>query len=309
MGRPLFHQFRTAVLSMLHSHLTAALLLLVGLSGARAASTDCTPCANWNKHQAPFQIFGNTYYVGTRGLSSVLITSPAGHVLIDGALPQSGPLIAAHVEALGFRMKDVKVILNSHTHFDHAGGIAELQKLSGAKVIASDLAAPVLRSGKVERNDPQFSVLSPFPGANNVEALGGRKSIEVGSLRLEVIHTPGHAPGGTSWSWKSCEGERCLDIVYGDSLNAISDDTFRYSGDARYPTADVDIRNSIAAISSAPCDILVTVHPELGNLWAVFNEKGVGDRAKMVVPDACRRYAAGAAERFEKRLAVEKAAP
>ena len=224
--------------------------LLLIASSATAASIDCESCASWNRDQAPFQIFGNTYFVGVRGLSSVLVTSPDGHILIDGALPQSAPLIARHVEQLGFKMRDVKLILNSHVHYDHAGGIAELQKLSGAKVIASDIAAKVLRTGKVERSDPQFGVLKPYPGARNVEALGTRESVEVGKLELSVIHTPGHTPGGTSWTWTSCEAERCLHIVYGDSLNAISDDTFKYSGDERYPNAGSDMKASIAAISA-----------------------------------------------------------
>jgi metallo-beta-lactamase class B len=206
---------------------------------AAAASIDCERCDSWNQEQAPFQIFGNTYFVGVRGLSSVLITSDAGHVLIDGALPQSAPLIARHVEQLGFKMRDVKVILNSHVHYDHAGGIAELQKLSGAKVIASDIAAKVLRTGKVDRSDPQFGVLKPYPAVKNLEALGARDSIEVGGLKLRVIHTPGHTPGGTSWTWTSCEAQRCLNIVYGDSLNAISDDTFKYSGTSAIPVRGV----------------------------------------------------------------------
>ncbi|HEY8539460.1 MAG TPA: metallo-beta-lactamase [Steroidobacteraceae bacterium] len=117
-------------------------------AGAAAEAIECAQCEAWNKDQAPFRIFGNTYYVGTHGLSAVLVTSPDGHVLIDGALPQSAPLIAQHVEQLGFRLSDVKVILNSHVHFDHAGGIAELQRLSGAKVIASERAASVLRTGQ-----------------------------------------------------------------------------------------------------------------------------------------------------------------
>src|SRR5215217_2594029 len=116
---------------------------------ALAASIDCEHCDSWNQEQAPFRIFGNTYFVGVRGLSSVLITSADGHVLIDGALPQSAPLIARHVAQLGFKMRDVKVILNSHVHYDHAGGIALLQKLTVAKVIASDIAAEVLRTGTV----------------------------------------------------------------------------------------------------------------------------------------------------------------
>lgn len=272
---------------------------------AVTASIDCELCDDWNHDQAPFQIFGNTYYVGVRGLSSVLITSPDGHILIDGALPQSAPLIARHVEQLGFKMSDVKVILNSHVHYDHAGGIAELQKLSGAKVIASDIAAKVLRTGKVDRSDPQSGHLKPYPGAKNVEALGTRESVEVGQLKLRVIHTPGHTPGGTSWTWTSCESERCLNVVYGDSLNAISDDSFKYSGDKRYPDAGSDMVASIAAISATPCDILIAAHPDFTGLLTLIDEHGNGDRAQLIDSSACKRYAAAGKERFEKRLENE----
>lgn len=276
-------------------------------SHANAATIDCSYCGAWNKDQAPFQIYGNTYYVGPHGLSAVLITSPQGHVLIDGALPQSAPLIAKHVEQLGFKMTDVKVILNSHTHFDHAGGIAELQKLSGAKVIASDKAAPVLRSGQVGSDDPQVGHLLPFPGVSNVEALGPRQTVAVGTLKLSVIHTPGHSPGGTSWRWQSCEAERCLNMIYSDSLNAVADSKFKYSGDARYPTAAQDLISSMDAVAAVPCDILITAHPELSGLWTTIDERGKGDRAKLNDPAACKRYVETTKQRLEQRLASEKA--
>jgi metallo-beta-lactamase class B len=279
---------------------------LIAAAAASAESIECAPCEAWNKDQAPFQIFGNTYYVGTRGLSSVLITSPDGHVLIDGALPQSAPLISRHVEQLGFSMRDVRIILNSHVHFDHAGGIAELQRISGAKVIAGDLAANVLRSGKVDRSDPQSGHLPPYPGATNVEALGARKTIGVGDIEVHVIHTPGHTPGGTSWRWRSCEEQRCLDIVYGDSLNAVSDASFKYGGDERYPKAAADMLASIAAFEAAPCELLIAAHPEFTGLWSVFDEQGKGDRARLIDASSCKRYAAGARERFDKRLASER---
>ena len=284
----------------------SSLVLLMSFARASAASIDCSQCENWNKDQEPFRIFGNTYYVGTHGLSSVLVTSPAGHVLIDGALSQSAPLIARHVEQLGFHMRDVKIILNSHAHFDHAAGIAELQKMSGAKVIASDIAAKVLRSGKLDRTDPQFESLAAYPGSSNVEELGQRKSVTLGSLQLSVIHTPGHTPGGTSWTWKSCEDKRCVNVVYGDSLNAVSDDSFKYSGDERYPRAAADMLASIAAIDAAPCDVLVSAHPDLTNLWSVIDERGKGDRAKLIDSSVCKRYAAAAKVRLDKRLADEK---
>jgi metallo-beta-lactamase class B len=272
---------------------------------ATATSVDCEQCDAWNRDQAPFRIFGNTYYVGVRGLSSVLITSADGHILIDGALPQSAPLIARHIEQLGFKMSDVKLMLNSHVHYDHAGGMSQLQKLSGAKVIASDVAAKVLRTGKVDRSDPQFGVLKPFPAVKNVELLGARDAVEVGKLKLRVIHTPGHTPGGTSWTWTSCEAERCLNIVYGDSLNAISDDSFKYSGDARYPDAGSDLSASIAAIGAAPCDILIAAHPDFTGLLALIDEHGNGDRSQLIDASMCKRYAAVGKERFDKRLEQE----
>jgi metallo-beta-lactamase class B len=272
---------------------------------ASAASINCEQCESWNRDQAPFQVFGNTYYVGVRGLSSVLVTSPDGHILIDGALPQSAPLITRHVEQLGFKVRDIKVILNSHVHYDHAGGIAELQKLSGAKVIASDIAVKVLRTGKVDRSDPQFNVIEPFPAVKNVEALGAREFVEVGRLKLRVIHTPGHTPGGTSWTWTSCEEERCLTVVYGDSLNAVSDDSFKYSGDPRYPQAGADMAASIAAISAAPCDILIAAHPDFTGLLTLIDEQGKGDRSQLIDSSACKQYAAIGKERLEKRLERE----
>jgi metallo-beta-lactamase class B len=291
---------------MVRARMFGVLLLLSFVSSVAGASIACTYCEAWNKDQAPFQIFGNTYFVGTHGLSSVLVTSPEGHVLIDGALPQSAPLIARHIQQLGFKISDVKLILSSHVHFDHAGGLAELQKMSGAKVIASDIAAPFLRSGTVDATDPQFGQLPPYPGVSNVEALGKRKSVELGALQLSVIHTPGHTPGGTSWRWQSCEAQRCVDIVYGDSLTAVSDDAFKYGGDKRYPTAAADMLASIAAISSAPCDILISAHPEGTGLWSVIDIQGRGDRAKLVDSSACKRYAAGAKTRLEKRIEQER---
>jgi metallo-beta-lactamase class B len=290
----------------MHRALLVGVLGLLGSINVVAAAIDCENCKDWNQEQAPFRVFGNTYYVGVRGLSAVLITSPDGHVLIDGALPQSAPLIAQHVKQLGFKIEDVKLILNSHVHYDHAGGIAELQKITGAKVFASDIAAKVLRTGKTDRSDPQFEVMKSYPAVSAVEALGARESVNVGKLRLKVIHTPGHTPGGTSWSWQSCEGKRCLHMIYGDSLNAVSDASFKYGGDDRYPNAASDMESSIAALAAAPCDILIAAHPNFTGLWSIIDEHGKGDREKLVDPSSCKRYAAAGKERFDKRLADEK---
>jgi metallo-beta-lactamase class B len=105
--------------------------------------------------QKPFEVYGNTYYVGTQTIGSILVTSPKGHILIDGTVQESAPQVAANIRALGFRVEDVRLVLNTHVHYDHAGGIAALQKLSGADVAASPSSARVLRKGGYDPDDPR----------------------------------------------------------------------------------------------------------------------------------------------------------
>src|SRR4051812_7003987 len=115
----------------------------------------CDDCAAWNEPRQPFKVFGNTYYVGTAGVSSVLIASDAGLILVDGALPQSVPLIDAGIRALGFKTENIKLIVNGHAHYDHAGGISALQRFTGAKVAAGAAGARALTDGKPTPDDPQ----------------------------------------------------------------------------------------------------------------------------------------------------------
>src|SRR3569833_479845 len=116
----------------------------------------CHGCAEWMTPHAPFHIIGNTYFVGTNGISSILITSPEGHVLIDAGVPAAASQVAASIRSLGFRVEDVKLIVNSHAHFDHSGGIAGLAKISGARIAASPWAAQVIGSGDPDPRDPQY---------------------------------------------------------------------------------------------------------------------------------------------------------
>ena len=169
--------------------------------------------AEWNQPQKPFKVFGNTYWIGTRGLGSVLITSDRGHVLIDGALPESVPQIRDHIRELGFKLEDVRLLLNSHVHYDHAGGLGELQRLTGARVAASAPAAKVFASGTSGPDDPQYGILPPIERLKVAEVIREGQVLKVGSLIVVAHLTPGHTPGGTSWSWRSCEGARCLDVV------------------------------------------------------------------------------------------------
>ena len=259
----------------------------------------CTACAEWNEDVEPVRLFGNTYYVGTRGLSSVLITSERGHILLDGGLAQSAELIDRHIRTLGFATGDVKLIVNSHAHFDHAGGIHALQVASGARVAASRSGAEALRRGENTTDDPQFGfghASNEFPPVRNVRIVNDGEVLRVGALAVTAHLTPGHTPGSTTWTWQSCEGARCLDIVYADSLNAVSAPAFKYSAD---PARVASFRRSIAAVAALPCDIVVSVHPSLTGLEARMATRSFID------PQGCRAYAAEAGKVLDARLASE----
>ena len=289
-------------------------LVLMGLfvSGAlgQQPSKPCPNCVEWNRPQKPFRIFGNTYYVGTHALSSILITSDAGHVLIDGDFPESVPQITDNIHALGFRVEDVRLILNSHVHFDHAGGIAELQRLSRARVVASPWSAAVMSHGGVGRDDPQYGTIAGIAPIKNVEELHDREILRVGTIALTAHVTPGHTPGGTSWTWKSCDGKTCHDMVFADSLTPVSAPGFRFTDSRQHPHVLDDFEKSLAFLEATPCDVLVSTHPELSDLWERLEarEKGVTPDP-MVQPDACRQSAQRARERLQQRLAEERAQP
>jgi metallo-beta-lactamase class B len=278
-------------------------VLVASLLGQGRPSS-CDSCPAWNLPQAPFQIYGNSYYVGTRGLSSVLITSPSGHVLVDGALPESAPKIVANIRSLGFRVEDVKLIVNSHSHFDHAGGIAELQKLSGARVAASAWTADVLAKGAVPRDDPQFGTIIPIARVARVQSVKDNETLSAGAIRITAHLTPGHTPGGTSWTWQSCEKDRCLDMVYADSLTPISADGFLFSRRKEYSNGTGDFEQSYAFLNQAPCDILVTPHPNLPSLQERPDRKAGSAPAK-AAGTACQALAETSREQLRKRLAKE----
>jgi metallo-beta-lactamase class B len=293
--------------------LAAFFLGLCALSSAGAGPLQeiisCPNCAEWNQPQTPFRIFGNTYYVGTHALSSILITSPGGHILIDGDLPQSANQIAANIRTLGFRIEDVKLIANSHVHFDHAGGIATLQRLSRAKVVASPWSAKVLEKGGVAVDDPQYGTIPGIPAVRNVHLLHDGESFSVGTTGLTAHLTPGHTPGGTSWTWRSCEGEKCYDMVYADSLSPISGPNFRFSDRPQHPRALADFEVSFHFLETTPCDVLLTPHPETSGLWDRVSPGGGVPPSPLADPASCKQLAANAREKLRERQSDESKPP
>ncbi len=290
--------------------LSSSLAVAQGASQLRPdAPMKCSACEEWNGLREPYRVFGNTYFVGVAGLGAVLIASDDGLILLDGALSQSAPLIDANIRKLGFRTENVRLIVNSHAHFDHAGGIAALQRASGATVAASAWGARAIEAGLPGSDDPQIGFgadANRMPAVKSVRSVADGETLRVGPLAITAHLTPGHTPGSTTWSWRSCEGERCLDVVYADSLNAVSAPGFRFSGDATTPSRVEDFRRSIAKVGALPCDVLLAVHPSFASQDEKLRrrEQDPGVNA-FVDPQACRAYAEAARQRLEQRVLEE----
>ena len=266
----------------------------------------CPDCDTWDDPVKPFKVYGNTWYVGMKNIGVVLITSDFGHVLIDGGFPDSVPQITANIETLGFKITDVKAILSSHAHPDHVGGIAELQRLSGAQVYARNAAAEVLRTGKLQKDDPQFKSKSPaIPKvAVQVWNLSDDQLLGVGGIRMRVIPTPGHTPGGTTWTWESCEGDKCLKMVYADSLSPVASGGFRFS-DGGDSGAGAQLQRSIERVENLPCDVLITPHPEASGFMERIAKRPADDPMGIKDETQCKKYAEAARERLTAKLAEE----
>jgi metallo-beta-lactamase class B len=282
-----------------------AALALVALSNQAFGASAPDPHPSWTTSIKPFRIYGNSYYVGSKGLSAVLVTSPHGHILIDGTLKQNAPLIEANIQALGFKLSDIKAIVNSHAHSDHAGALAQLVKDTKAPVYASQAGALALRLGGKDPQDPQYDGSVKFPpvDAKTVADLG---HVRVGDLDLVGHATPGHTPGSMSWTWQSCEKGKCLHMVYSDSLTALTNGTYRYT-DASHPQRVEQFRQSIAKIRSMPCDILMTAHPDASDFLERAMPDASGRQPKgLTDTTACRRLADEAAQTLDSELADEK---
>ena len=167
--------------------LAAGAALLAGAAQAQPAS--------WSAPGEPLQIGDNLYYVGTEGIAAFLITTPEGHILIDGAMPTSAPLIEASIRKVGFDPKDVKILLNTHAHFDHSGGLAQLKADTGATLIASAADRPALESGAYVGSEEVAAF--DFPPVKVDRVIGDGETVELGGVALTAHLTPGHSPGCT----------------------------------------------------------------------------------------------------------------
>jgi len=272
---------------------------------------DCRYCEAWNQTQEPYHVYGNTWYVGTAGLASVLVSTEEGLILLDGALSQSAGQIERNIRKLGFDPRQIKYLLNSHAHYDHAGGLNALQKLSQAQVLASADSVGVLSSGELSPEDPQYGFGSEhnrFPAVSNVSEVADGGTVKLGEVTLTAHYTPGHTPGGTTWTWQSCEDGRCLDVVYADSLSAVSAEGFRVTDPSRTPTVAEQITASAQLVRELDCDVLLAPHPFLfqmpDKLEAMASDPGTNP---FIDPAACDAYATFFDDWLVRRLEEEAA--
>jgi metallo-beta-lactamase class B len=263
--------------------------------------------ARWLAPQAPVRVHGDFYLVGFGGLNVGLIRTSAGLILIDGAVPQAVAGIEAHIRQLGFSVKDVKFILSTEPHFDHASGIAALARDSGARVVASRAGAQVLGLGRSLADDPQFGQLAPYPAVAGVRTLEDGEKLRLGDTVITARATPGHTAGSMSWTWRSCAGRTCRNMVFGASLNPVSTESWGFS-DPKHAATVAAFRKSFGVVAALPCDILVTSHPDAsgGDIkLAKFRERRAPN--PFVDPGACRAYASKYEGVLDARIARERA--
>jgi metallo-beta-lactamase class B len=267
-------------------------------ASAGALISQCAGKEGWSDLAPPARVYGNTYYVGTCGITALLVTSPQGHVLIDGATAEGAPSIAANIERLGFKLSDVKLLLNSHEHFDHAGGIAHLQQRTGAKLLVREPSRGVFQTGRPTAADPQAASLSPFQPAVVHRIVADGEVARLGRLAITAHATPGHSPGSTSWTWRSCERRRCVRVAYADSITAVSADAYRFSD---HPAYVAQFRATLTKVGALDCDLLMTPHPTASKLFDRLAGRGL-----LTDPGACKGYAELGAQALDERLGRER---
>ncbi len=262
-----------------------------------ALASACHGRDGWSDPAPPARIFGNTYYVGTCGIAVLLVTSEQGHVLIDTATAEAVPSILANIRTLGFHPRDVKLIVGSHEHLDHMGGLAALKAATGAEVAVREPARAALTSGRTDADDPQFGLHEDMVPVTVERIITDGEMVRVGDLALTAVATPGHTSGGTSWTWQSCEGPNCAGFAYVDSLTAVSRDDYRFS---EHPERVAPFRETFRKVGTLRCDILVTPHPGMSNLF----QRMTGTEP-LIDRDACRRLVHAMRARLDARLAQE----
>ncbi|HEX2270251.1 MAG TPA: subclass B3 metallo-beta-lactamase [Pyrinomonadaceae bacterium] len=219
----------------------------------------------WNQPVKPFKIIGNIYYVGAHEISSYLITTSQGHILLDSGFKETVPQIKQNVAALGFRLEDVKILIISHAHADHVGGIALLKQLTNAKLMVSEADAEVLARGG--KNDPNFGDRFAFDPVTADRKLRDGDTVQLGDVTMTARLTPGHTKGCTTWTMKVREGSKSYDVVI---IGSTTVPGYKLIGNAGYPNIAGDYESTFKLLKTLPCDVFLAPH---GSFFALHEKR------------------------------------
>jgi metallo-beta-lactamase class B len=256
-----------------------------------------------NQPVPPFRIIGNIYYVGASDITSFLIVTPSGNILLDGGFAETAPQIEANVRKLGFRLEDVKFLLNSHAHYDHAGGLAELKKRTGAQFVAMEGDATVLAGGG--RGD--FFLKTGFPPVKPDRVIHDGDTVSLGGTTMTAHRTAGHTRGCTSWSTVVTEDGKEYHVVFVCSLSVLSG--YRLTGKESYPGIAADNEKSIAVLKALPCDVFLGPHGSFFNLTDKREALAKGATPNPFIdPAGYQEYLASSEQSFQAELQRQRAA-
>ncbi|WP_242108376.1 subclass B3 metallo-beta-lactamase [Luteimonas aquatica] len=249
----------------------------------------------WRQPVAPMRIADRTWQIGTAALSSLLVKTDAGAVLVDGGLAQASDMLLAHMRELGVAPGDLKLILHSHAHGDHVGPLAAIKRATGARLLSNAESAVLLAHGGSD--DIHFGDGILYPAAQADRLLHDGETVALGDVVFTVHFTPGHTPGSMSWTWNDSRDGKPLRLAYIDSLSAPG---YRLIGNPRYPRIVEDFRRSFATVRALPCDLAITPHADLSG-WDYANADKPHPR-----PTGCRAIADEAERKLDAQLAEQR---
>jgi metallo-beta-lactamase class B len=252
----------------------------------------------WNQPVQPFRVAGPLYYVGTANLTALLVTTPAGHVLIDAGLEESAPIIIENIRALGFKVEDVRILLSTHAHLDHAGGLARIKAASGARLYAG--AADTVQLQRGGRGDFQYGDSMPFEAVKVDVSVRDGQEFSVGNLRITAVATPGHTKGCTSWAFTIDDGGVSRRVLM---IGGTTAPGYRLVGNPSYPTIAADFEATFKRLRSLRADIVFEGHGFAFDL----ESRRLGKRP-FVDPKALDEAVDRAESAFRKLLAEQQTA-
>jgi metallo-beta-lactamase class B len=262
---------------------------------------------DWTTPMPPFRIAGNLHYVGSRDLASYLVTTPSGHILINSNLVTSPPQIRASVEKLGFRWKEVKILLISHAHYDHCAGSAQILRETGAKYMVMDGDLPVVQSGG--KADFQYGSRAEFlyPPAKVDRVLHDRDRVSLGDVNITARKTAGHTKGCTTWTMTVRDSGKLDIAVIVGSPNV--NPGYNLVHDPKYPQMAADYAAGFRTLKAMSCDLFLGAHGGYFDLLTKYPKLKNATTNPFLDPTGYRDYITEREQAFEKELAKQRAQP